>query len=147
LNRAFFSLQSNWVPTVVALANLGVNAALDAAFYSFGVWGIPLSTSFVNIAGTAALLVLLRRRVGNVDARATGRTFVLVTVASGVLAAVSWTVWDALDGVLGRSTGAQLVSLATALVAGIGAYLIACKTLRVRELEALLALRARFRRV
>src|SRR5213079_2715441 len=66
LNRAFFSLQSNWVPTVVALGNLALNAALDAAFYRFGVWGIPLSTSIVNVAGTGALLVLLRRRLGGI---------------------------------------------------------------------------------
>ena len=31
LNRAFFSLQSNWVPTLVALGNLGLNAFLDLA--------------------------------------------------------------------------------------------------------------------
>jgi hypothetical protein len=45
LNRAFFSLQAAWVPTGVALANLGLNAVLDAAFYRLGIWGIPLSTS------------------------------------------------------------------------------------------------------
>ena len=33
LNRSFFSLQSPWVPTSVALGNLGLNAALDALFY------------------------------------------------------------------------------------------------------------------
>ena len=32
LNRAFFSLQDNWIPTAVALGNLGVNAALDLVF-------------------------------------------------------------------------------------------------------------------
>src|SRR5207247_1795027 len=30
LNRAFFSLQENWLPTLVALTNLGLNALLDA---------------------------------------------------------------------------------------------------------------------
>ena len=30
LNRAFFSLQSNWIPTIVALGNLALNAILDA---------------------------------------------------------------------------------------------------------------------
>src|SRR6266540_3219693 len=35
LNRAFFSLQSNWIPTLVALVNLALNAVLDLAFYSF----------------------------------------------------------------------------------------------------------------
>ena len=29
LNRAFFSLQSNWIPTAVALGNLFLNALLD----------------------------------------------------------------------------------------------------------------------
>src|SRR5213078_698932 len=60
LNRAFVSLQSNWVPTLVALANLALNALLDAALYPFGTWGIALATSIVNIAGTLALFVLLR---------------------------------------------------------------------------------------
>src|SRR5205823_14243433 len=63
LNRAFFSLQSPWIPTLVALGNLGLNAALDGAFYRLGIWGLPLSTSIVNIAGTAALIVLLRRKL------------------------------------------------------------------------------------
>jgi peptidoglycan biosynthesis protein MviN/MurJ (putative lipid II flippase) len=146
LNRAFFSLQSNWLPTIVALANLVVNALLDAAFYSFGVWGIPLSTSLVNIAGTAALLVLLRRRTGRIETKETARATALIVAASAVLAAVAWPVWDGIDAAVGRSTGAQILSLTVALAAGGAAYLVACKALRVRELEALLALRARFQR-
>src|SRR5881397_958595 len=54
LNRAFFSLQSNWVPTAIALANLVLNAVLDLILYRVGVWGIPLATAIVNVAGTAA---------------------------------------------------------------------------------------------
>src|SRR5947208_12153878 len=67
LNRAFFSLQSNWIPTIVALGNLALNAVLDAAFYRFGTWGIPLSTAVCNVAGTVALVVLLRRQLGRLD--------------------------------------------------------------------------------
>jgi putative peptidoglycan lipid II flippase len=146
LNRAFFSLQSNWIPTLVALANLGLNAVLDAAFYRFGIWGIPLSTSLVNIAGSAALLVLLRRRFGRIELGETGRTFALVVVASAVLAAAAYPVWRGLDAALGRSFGGQVVSLAAALAAGALAYLVSCRLLRVRELDALLSLRARLRR-
>src|SRR6185312_14235984 len=114
LNRAFFSLQSPWIPTIVALGNLGVNAALDAAFYRFGVWGIPLSTTFVNIAG-----------------------------ASAVVAVVSYAVWRGLDTELGRSVGAQIVSLGLAIAGGVAAYALACRTLNVHELRALLSLRRR----
>ena len=146
LNRAFFSLQSNWVPTLVALGNLTLNAALDAAFYHLGIWGIPLSTSVVNIAGTAVLIVLLRRRVHRIELRETARATWLIVLASAALAGVSFGIWYGLDNLLGRSFGAQVVSLGTALLVGGATYLGCCRLLGVRELNALLSLRARLRR-
>jgi putative peptidoglycan lipid II flippase len=143
LNRAFFSLQSNWIPTAIALGNLALNAVLDAAFYSFGVWGIPLSTSIVNIAGTAALLWMLRDRFGRIDVVETVRAFVLIAIAAAVMAAASYFVWRVLDDALGRSLPAQLVSLGLALVEGMAAFVFVAGLLRVRELDALEQLRRR----
>ena len=146
LNRAFFSLQSPWIPTAVALANLALNAALDAAFYHVGAWGIALSTSLVNIAGTALLLILLRRRLQRIEFARTADAAVRVVAASTVLAAVSYGVWRGLDIALGRALWAQLISVGSALVSGTVAYLVFCRLLGVRELNALLALRERLRR-
>jgi putative peptidoglycan lipid II flippase len=143
LNRAFFSLQENWIPTAVALANLGVNAALDAAFYHLGVWGIPLSTSVVNICGTFALAVLLRRRDGTLDLGETVSATIRIVIAGGLLALVAWPVWHGLDSALGRSLPAQIVSLGSALALGTAVYLAACRALRVREMQALLSVRGR----
>ncbi|MGH2970574.1 MAG: murein biosynthesis integral membrane protein MurJ [Gaiellaceae bacterium] len=143
LNRAFFSLQSNWAPTVIALGNLFLNAILDFAFYRLGVWGIPLGTAVCNIAGTWALLVLLRRRLGRIDGGEITQTVVRVALASAAVALVAWFVWKPLDSALGRSFGGQFVSLGLALGAALFTYFIACKTLRVRELQTLLALRRR----
>jgi putative peptidoglycan lipid II flippase len=144
LNRAFFSLQSNWIPTMVALGNLGLNAALDAAFYRFGTWGIPLATSVVNVAGTAALMILMRRRLGRIDFRDIADSVTRIVVASGIVAGVTYGVWYGVDQVVGRSFVGQVLSVGIALAAGIGTYLAACRALRVRELGALLALRSRF---
>jgi putative peptidoglycan lipid II flippase len=146
LNRAFFSLQSNWLPTMVAFGNLILNAALDAVFYRLGIWGIPLATSIVNIAGAAALLYLLQRREHKIELGKTGRAVGLIVLASTAMAGVSFGVWDGLDHLLGRSFAAQIVSLGMALLAGTAAYLVSCRLLGVRELDALLSLRARFRR-
>ncbi len=146
LNRSFFSLQSPWLPTAVALANLALNAVFDAAFYSFGVWGIPLSTSVVNIAGTVALLALLRRRLGDVETYETIRSAARVLVASGALAVIGHGVWNGLDGALGASVGAQIVSLGLGLLAGVASFLAVCSLLRVAELSPLLSLLARLRR-
>jgi putative peptidoglycan lipid II flippase len=146
LNRGFFSLQAPWVPTVVAFANLALNVVLYWVFYRVGAWGIPLSISLANIAGVAMLIVALRRRIGRIDLASTTRSFVLVSIASAALAVVSYGVWRVLDDALGRSFGAQLLSLGTAFVLGAIVYLAACSALRVREMAALLSLRDRFRR-
>ena len=147
LNRAFFSLQSNWIPSWVALGNLGLNAALDAAFYRLGIWGIPLATSIVNIAGSAALFVLLRRRLGRLELRRDGRTLGRVTAASAVLAVVAYGVWW-----LARPSARRLVSRGARRTRrsrsppGSCAYAVSCRLLGVRELEALLSLRGRAQR-
>jgi putative peptidoglycan lipid II flippase len=142
LNRSFFSLQSPWVPTMVALGNLALNAILDAAFYRLGIWGIPLSTSLVNIAGTVALIHLLRRKIGRVELTDTIRATVLALLGSGALAVVSHEVWAGLDSFLGRSIGAEIVSLLVALVAGLVAYVVASLLLGVRELRPLISVGA-----
>jgi putative peptidoglycan lipid II flippase len=147
LNRAFFSLQSNWIPTIVALANLGVNAGLDAAFYRFGIWGIPLSTSVVNIAGTAALVVLLRRRLGHFDLAGISSAFMRVLLAGALAGAAAFAVWKPIDSVAGHALGGQLASVVPAFVAAGLVYLAACRALKVRELQALLSLRGRSRQV
>jgi putative peptidoglycan lipid II flippase len=137
LSRGFYGLQSNWVPTMVGVGTLCLNAVLDVALYRVGIWGIPLATSFVNIVGTALLVFYLRRRVGGVDLARIADAVVRVTGASMALGAVSFGVWYGLDQALGRSIGAQIVSLALALGVGALVYIAACRMLRVRETDAL----------
>jgi putative peptidoglycan lipid II flippase len=146
LNRGFFSLQQPWVPTMIALATLALTLVFYAIFYRVGTWGIPFSISLANIAGVGLLLWALRRRIGRIDLHETTRSFVRVSAASLVLAAVSYGVWWVLDSALGRSFLAQLVSLGTALLVGGVAYLLACRAFGVREMASLLSLRDRFRR-
>ncbi len=111
---------------------------------AFGVWGIPLATSVVNIAGSAALMILMRRRLGRIDFGRIADSVIRIIVASAVVAGVTYGVWYGVDQVVGRSLIGQIVSVGTALAAGTGVYLVACRALHVRELGALLALRSRF---
>jgi peptidoglycan biosynthesis protein MviN/MurJ (putative lipid II flippase) len=118
---------------------------LDAVFYRFGVWGLPLATAVVNIAGTVVLLLLLRRRLGRIEFGETADSTVRIVGASAVLAGVSFAVWCGLDRAVGRSFGGQMLSVGSALTVGVVVYLASCRALRVRELGALLALRSRLR--
>jgi putative peptidoglycan lipid II flippase len=145
LNRAFFSLQSNWLPTAIALGNLFLNGVLDLAFYRFGVWGIALSTALCNVAGTWALVVLLRRRLGRIDGGALASSVTRIAVASAVAGGIAIVLWRPLDGALGRSFPAQVVSVGVPLLAAVGGYLASCRLLQVEELNTLVALTRRFR--
>ncbi len=137
LIRGFYGLQSNWLPTGIAVGTLGLNAALDVALYRVGIWGIPLATSLANIVGAGFLVFFLRRRVGGVGMVRVSGAIVRVTVASVALGAVAFGLWYALDRALGRSVGAQIVSLGVALAVGGAVYLGSCRVLRVRELDVL----------
>jgi putative peptidoglycan lipid II flippase len=147
LNRAFFSLQSNWVPTWIALGNLFLNGVLDYVLGKWlGIWGIPLATAICNIAGAWVLLVVLRGRIHRLGGAEIASTTIRVVVASAVVAAVAWSVWRPLDSALGRTVPAQIVSLGLALAASVAVYFFSCRLLQVRELDAVLSLRSRLRR-
>ena len=146
LNRAFFSLQRPWTPTLVALGNLGLNIALYFAFYRVGTWGIPLAISLANIAASAALFVLLRRRLGGIDFGAIASSFLRVTArgdrdrrASRTASGAGSTRCSAAGSSCRRSRCSRPCSVAARRLP------LAARALRVRELEALLALRRRRR--
>jgi putative peptidoglycan lipid II flippase len=140
LNRGFFALQHPWMPTLVALGNLVLNLGLYAALYRVGAWGIPMAISIANIVATAALLILLRRRVGRIDFAAILGSLLRIAAAAAVFAAIGYALWRPLDETLGHSFPAQLASLGTALAGGLAGYLLSARLLGVRELETLLAL-------
>ncbi len=143
LNRSFYAVQTNWVPTAIALGAVGLNAALDTVLYRLGIWGIPLATALVNIVGSATLLVMMRRRL---RLEHVGRMLVAVlriAAAAVVGAGAALLAWYLLDALLGSSFGAQVLSVGSALaVAGV-TYWGAARALGVRELDTLLLLRAR----
>jgi putative peptidoglycan lipid II flippase len=141
LNRAFYGLRLNWIPTLVALGNLILNVALFAALYRVGVWGLPLATSLSNLAGALALAVLMWRKVGGVDTRSTLLALGRILLAAAVASALAALVWWAVDAAVGRSLVGQILSVGLGLAVGTVAYLGACRLLGVRELGSLLALR------
>ena len=143
LNRSFYALQTNWIPTGIALGAVALNAGLDSVLYRLGIWGIPLATASVNVFAATILLVMMRRRLGLEHLGRTLAVVLRILVASAVAAAAAYGVWYGLDALLGRGLGAEVVSVGGGLAAAGLAYLGAARALGIRELEALLLLRAR----
>ena len=143
LNRSFYAVQTNWIPTGIALGAVALNAAFDAVFYRLGIWGIPLATSTVNVIAAAVLLVMMRRRVGLEHVRRTLGVVARVAVAGAIAAGLAYLAWRGLDEALGRRLVAQIVSLGAGFALGGLVYVGLARALGLRELETLLLLRAR----
>jgi putative peptidoglycan lipid II flippase len=141
LNRAFYSLQTSWIPTAVALGNVVLNIVLYALLYRVGVWGIPLGVSIANLAGAGALFVLLRRRIDGLSLGGVTVAIGRILAASVVAAVLGYAVWRLVDAVAGGAVAGQIVSVGAAFaVAGL-AYAGVCRALRAPELETVAWLR------
>jgi putative peptidoglycan lipid II flippase len=143
LNRSFYAVQTNWVPTGIAVGAVALNAAFDTVFYRLGIWGIPLATSTVNVVAATVLLVMMRRRVGLEHVRRTLGVVGRIAAAAAVAAGASYGAWRALDSVVGTGLLAQVLALGAGLAAAGLVYVALGRALGLRELEALLLLRAR----
>ncbi|HOX45012.1 MAG TPA: murein biosynthesis integral membrane protein MurJ [Myxococcota bacterium] len=141
---AFYALHDTKTPVYVALAAFVLNAGLGAALmFPLGAAGLTAANSVSAIFNLAALLVLLRRRVGPLGLGPVGRTLGKVLAASLAAGVACWPVtrlevWSA-EGAL----GAKALWLSAAAAGGAAVFLAVAWALRVEELRALVQ---RFRR-
>ena len=141
LIRTFFSLQLPWRPTQIALANLGLNAVLDALLYKpMGVGGITLATAIVSLVTSVALALALRGQLGGIDAAHTLRAGIRIFLAGAVLAAVALGVREALEPSLSDSLLDQTMLVLVASAAGLAAYAAVVFAARVEEAQQIAAL-------
>ena len=149
LIRTFFSLQLPWRPTQIALANLGLNAGLDALLYEpMGVGGITLATAIVSLATSVALVFALRGQLGGIDAAHTLRAGMRIFFAGALLAAVALGVREALEPSLSDSLLDQTVLVLAASAAGLATYAAVVFAARVEEAQQIAALvRSQFARL
>jgi putative peptidoglycan lipid II flippase len=149
LTRTFFAVQRPWIPTRLAAMNIVVDVIVSIGLYKpFGIAGLIIGTVAANAVMTA--LQLHRLRIG-FNGRLEGAQTTMITariaLAAGLLAGVSWVVWKLLNGVLGVSLAAQIVSVGGAAAAGLFVYVRAVLAMRVPEAHQVSALiRAQLRR-
>ncbi len=136
MTRTFFSLQSPWIPTGLAAGNLVVNAAVSLALYRpFGIAGLVIGTAAASAGMTAGQGLLLHRRLGTTEPRATARAVALMVFAATAFGVVAWGTWWGLDDALGHALIAQLVSVGLALTAGALVYVGLVLLMGIREAD------------
>jgi len=134
LTRTYFSLQAPWTPTALALGSLIVNLAVSLALYEpLGIRGVVIGTAVANAAMTAAQAAFLRPRLHGIELGTTLAAVARMLLAAAALGVVTYVVWYGLDQALGRSRGAQVISVGGGLIAGAAVYAAAVFALRVPE--------------
>jgi putative peptidoglycan lipid II flippase len=135
LTRAFFAVQRPWLPTRMAAINIIVDIIVSVGLYKpLGIAGLIIGTVAANVVMTALLLYRLRLGFnGRMEGAQTTMITARITLASAVLAGVSWLVWKLLDSALGSSLGAEIVSVGAAATVGLVVYVQAVLRMGVPE--------------
>jgi putative peptidoglycan lipid II flippase len=141
ISPVFYAMKRSRVPVVISICTVAINLAANITLVRLmGFRGLALGTSLAMLVNGVALLVLLRRRLHGVEEAYLGVTFVKITFAAGLMAAVAVTV-EQLGGRLmpGGASVAQAVRLSVAIAAGLATLATAAKLLRIREFDAAIA--------
>jgi len=138
LAPAFYALNQARTPMFVSLASVVVNFATAYTMIHtlhMGVAGLALSTSIVALVNFAALLFLLRLRIGGIEGGALTRKFLQIALASTVMAVICWLISAGVHHMLGQSFKSRILDLALSIPTGGAAFYYVCYWLKVPELE------------
>lgn len=139
--KSFYSLKDTKTPMITNVAATALQVGLYfvlaggiGAWSGLGIIGVPIADGIFFFIHTAALIAILRRRIGPLDLRASLRTFASVTAASLAGAGAAWLVASLSEGLLALR-GGFLIQLVLAGGAGLLAAYGSMIALRVEELQ------------
>lgn len=143
LLRGFYSLQGIKVPLTNAIIAIGLNTILNLLLYKpLGIGGIALATSIALILSTLLLFISFKRRIGDFGLKTIVLTFFKIIIASGIIAIISKSLYNALEGLIGGN-----LSLIISVGIGAGIYFIIIIIIKIREVDIIIAgLKGRIKR-
>jgi putative peptidoglycan lipid II flippase len=141
LTRTFYAMQDTRTPAIVNVGAATVNvgaALLYTGPLGLGLRGMALAHATSYVAGAAALLVLLRHRLGTVDGRRVAATVAKAAVAAAASASAAYAVvsaWSVASDE--RRTLLQGGRVGAAIVAGVLVFAVTALILRIGEVDDL----------
>lgn len=134
--RSFYARQDARTP---ALVNVWENAAtigLDLALYPLlDVRGLALAHSLGYVAGALVAVQVLRRRLGGMEGRRTLEGTLRILLAGAACALAIFAVRQGVAAVLAAGDARAIAQLALGGLAGLAAFLVTARVLRVEDLD------------
>jgi len=139
LAPAFYALNDARTPMLVSLVSILVNLAAASTMVKLaglGHLGLALSTSAVALFGSAALFILLRKRIRRVHGGALAASVVKILCASAGMGLACYLSSRGVHHWLGARKIAQIADVVISIPLGTLVYYALCRAMRVAELEA-----------
>jgi putative peptidoglycan lipid II flippase len=149
LRASFYARQDARTPAAVNVVENAVTIGLDFALFGLmHVQGLALAHSLGYVAGCAVAIVPLSRAIGGLEGPRVLAELAKVAAASGVMVVVMLLVTAGVKSGTNPGTGRDVLQLLAGGGAGLVAFVIAARVVRVRDLAFFRdLLPARFRRV
>ncbi|NLP37445.1 MAG: murein biosynthesis integral membrane protein MurJ [Firmicutes bacterium] len=141
-NRAFFALKDTITPMLFTLVTMVINIILNwLLMRPLAHGGLALGTALSNLVGAVGMGILVWKRIGAFGGRRLLDTFWKAAVASLVMGAV---VYLGAPFLQGGSFLLQAFELGVIITVGAGIYFVMAYLLKIKELDAALALLRRY---
>ena len=152
LARAFYAHQDTITPVVVAIAAVVVNTTLATILVGpLGLPGVALAIAIAAWLEAAALVVLLRRRLGSLGLRGVANVAIRTGVATAIAGLVGVGAHAVISGALGSAApgpypgglGGVLAAAVTMLAVGVAysvTFALAALALRIEDLRSIVEL-------
>ncbi len=143
LQRAFYAYEDARTPfliqlPVIATGAVGAVVALRTLEPKWIVVGVGVGLSAGYALGATLSFLVLRRRIGGVEGRSIIRTYSRLVVAAVIAAVPAVLITKGLHHALGPGKGVGLLALTAGGVAMLVTYALACRRMRVAELDDLI---------
>jgi len=136
LNRIFYSFKDVKTPLKVASFSMIVNFALDWLLIKvIGVAGVALSTSLVAVINAIILIIIFRKRAGNLDGKRILTSYLKIIVSTIIMGAVVFFLWKLLYKYFYSSTFMIIILLFILIVVGAGIYITLTYFLKMEEIK------------
>lgn len=136
LTRVYYSLQDTKSPMFFGVVSVTVNIILNLILIKFMAHsGLALATSIAAIIATILMLFKLKRKIGALGTVRYIKCGVKAGIASAIMGAASYAVYQGMSKTLDRGNVYSLISLLAAVGIGMVVYLILCYLFRVEEIR------------
>ncbi|MDZ7837712.1 MAG: murein biosynthesis integral membrane protein MurJ [Actinomycetota bacterium] len=146
LNRVFYAFKDVRTPLKVAAVSMVVNFFLDWLLIRFmDVGGLALSTSLVALFNTVILLIILRKRVGNLGGKRIAKSYAKMFFASVIMGLCVFGLWRLIEGYAFQGLGQLIGSLALTIGSAAAVYIALTYIFRMDEIKFALDLVKKFK--